>query len=128
MRLASTSTDWEWIGEVHEYVQRKDGVWQDRNDVIQGYWLEHDASGGNDGKRFVRDETILSRVRGVPVRGGGDLRDTGGSMLEVVGVCVCVSGLGHVWRQRVVLEEVHPSMATLLCVFCRPPFFTHTHT
>lgn len=65
IRLASTAVDWEWVGEVHEYVRRRDGAWNDRNDEIVGYWLEHDASGGNDGKRFVRDEQILSRVRRV---------------------------------------------------------------
>jgi hypothetical protein len=60
------------VGEVHEYVRRKDGVFSEADNVIEGYWLEHDASGGNDGKRFVRDEEILSRVRvGVGVGVGG---------------------------------------------------------
>lgn len=61
LHLVSTGKAWEWVGEVHEYVHRKDGAYTPQYD-IPGVWLDHDASGGQGGKRFVRDETILSKV------------------------------------------------------------------
>jgi hypothetical protein len=62
VRLVSTRVGWEWVGEVHEYVQRSGGSDYRPTEDIPGIWFFHDASGGNDGKRFVRDEVILSRV------------------------------------------------------------------
>jgi hypothetical protein len=62
MRLVSTRVPWEWVGEVHEYVQRKGDGGSRPHLEVPGVWFFHDASGGNDGKRFVRDEVILSRV------------------------------------------------------------------
>lgn len=62
LRLVSTRLDWEWLGEVHEYVHRKDGRHHAQQD-IDGLWFNHDASGGQEGKRFVRDEVILAKVR-----------------------------------------------------------------
>jgi hypothetical protein len=61
MRLASTRLEWEWVGEVHEYVHRKDGKWVPQQ-TIEGLWFNHDATGGQGGKRFVRDEAILLKV------------------------------------------------------------------
>jgi hypothetical protein len=62
LRLVSTRFEWEWVGEVHEYVHRKDG-WLHTQQDIDGLWFDHDASGGQEGKRFVRDEVILAKVR-----------------------------------------------------------------
>jgi hypothetical protein len=61
LRLVSTRVDWQWEGEVHEFVQRKDGRHNEQQD-IDGLWFHHDASGGQEGKRFVRDEVILAKV------------------------------------------------------------------
>jgi hypothetical protein len=61
LRLVSTRLDWEWVGEVHEYVRRKDSRHHEQQD-IDGLWFNHDASGGQEGKRFVRDEVILAKV------------------------------------------------------------------
>lgn len=57
------------MGEVHEFVQRKDGRWTPQVNVPD-VWLHHDASGGKEGKRFVRDEAILNKV-GDGCGGGG---------------------------------------------------------
>lgn len=64
LRLASTRVEWQWHGEVHEYVERKDGRHEEQRD-IDGVWFHHDATGGQDGKRFVRDEVILAKVCGL---------------------------------------------------------------
>jgi hypothetical protein len=61
LRLVSTGKEWEWVGEVHEYVHRKDGAYTPQYH-IPGVWFDHDASGGQGGKRFVRDGAILSKV------------------------------------------------------------------
>lgn len=72
------------MGEVHEFVQRKDGRWTPQVNVPD-VWLHHDASGGKEGKRFVRDEAILNKVGVVRVGGGGGWRALG----LVVGAEVC---------------------------------------
>ena len=64
LRLASTRVEWEWFGQVHEFVQRKDGGHEEQRD-IEGVWFHHDASGGQDGRRFGRDEVILAKVCGL---------------------------------------------------------------
>jgi len=48
------------VGEVHEYIHCKSG--QQTPGYIDGYWLRHDSAGGQDGKRFERDEDILLKV------------------------------------------------------------------
>lgn len=62
MRLVSTRVEWEWVGEVHEFIQRKDGQRKPDNS-IEGLWFAHDATGGQGGQRFERDEVILSKVQ-----------------------------------------------------------------
>jgi hypothetical protein len=57
--------EWEWVGEVHEYVHRKDGKWVPQQ-TIEGLWFNHDATGGQGGKRFTRDEAILLKVGSTP--------------------------------------------------------------
>jgi hypothetical protein len=65
VRLGSTRLEWEWVGEVHEFVRRADGGGlPSPRPLVEGYWLKHDASGGPGGKRFVRDEEVLTQVRG----------------------------------------------------------------
>lgn len=61
LRLVSTRLDWEWVGEVHEFVHRKDDKHHSQED-IDGVWFHHDASGGQGGKRFARDEQLLRKV------------------------------------------------------------------
>lgn len=53
---------WEWVGEVHEYVQRVGETLTPKDPAIKGVWLHHDATGGPGGNRTQSDAATLTRV------------------------------------------------------------------